>query len=136
MTQFDVEPGYVEQQDRDGNLRRFKIRVSKILGLTNDLALALAAAPIRIEAPVPGRAVVGIEVPNTVKSMVGLQGMLTSPQFRQGKGDNCVSPWGRDVSGEPVIAGPGRHASSAPRRHYGLRQKCLPERHHRLLAFL
>jgi len=103
VTQFGVEPGYIERQDREGNLRRYKIRVSKILSLTNDLALALAASPIRIEAPVPGRAIVGIEVPNTKKSLVGLRGVLESPQFRKKRSKLRIA-LGRDVSGEPVVA--------------------------------
>ena len=117
VTQFGVEPGYVERPDREGNLRRHKIRVSKILSLTNDLALALAAAPIRIEAPVPGRAVVGIEVPNVVKSLVGLRGVLESADFRKrqsrmarpaGGAAQLGVALGRGVSGEPVIADLGR----------------------------
>jgi S-DNA-T family DNA segregation ATPase FtsK/SpoIIIE len=102
VTQFGVEPGYVESKDREGATRRFKIRVSKILSLTNDLALALAAAPIRIEAPVPGRAMVGIEVPNGHKSMVGLRGVLESAQFRKMRA-RLKFALGRDVSGEAVV---------------------------------
>ncbi len=98
VTQFGVEPGFVEK-----NGRRYKIRVSKILSLQNDLALALAAAPIRIEAPVPGRSIIGIEVPNKDKSIVGLRDILASERF-----DKLRSPLklglGRDVSGGPVVA--------------------------------
>ncbi len=98
ITQFGVEPGFVEKGGR-----QYKIRVSKILSLQNDLALALAAAPIRIEAPVPGRAVVGIEVPNQVKTLVGLRDILTSEQFTKMRSPLklCL---GRDVSGTPVVA--------------------------------
>ena len=103
VTQFGVEPGYVERQDRDGNSRRYKIRVSKILSLTNDLALALAATPIRIEAPVPGRPVVGIEVPNAAKALVGLRGVLESTQFRKIRTKLRIA-LGRDVSGAAVVA--------------------------------
>jgi len=103
VTQFGVEPGYIERQDRDGSARRYKIRVSKILSLSNDLALALAASPIRIEAPVPGRAVVGIEVPNTIKAMVGLRGILESSIFRKMRSPLRIA-LGRDVSGEAVVA--------------------------------
>lgn len=103
VTQFGVEPGYVERQDRDGSLRRHKIRVSKILALANDLALALAASPVRIEAPVPGRALVGIEVPNTTKSLVGLGGVLESEEFRRMRSHLRLG-LGRDVSGSPVVA--------------------------------
>jgi len=103
VTQFSVVPGYVERLDRDGDVRRHKVRVSKILSLSNDLALALAASPIRIEAPVPGRAVVGIEVPNAEKSVVGLRGVLESSTFRKAKGSLRLA-LGRDVSGQPVVA--------------------------------
>ena len=103
VTQFGIEPGYVERTERNGEVRRFKIRVSKILALHNDLALALAASPIRIEAPVPGRPIVGIEVPNAEKSMVGLRGVLESSECQK-----MHSPLrfalGRDVSGSPVVA--------------------------------
>ena len=95
VTQFGVEPGYIERQDRDGVMRRFKIRVSKILSLSNDLALALAAAPIRIEAPVPGRAVVGIEVPNDTKTLVGLRGVLESNVFRKARPALALRPGAR-----------------------------------------
>ena len=103
VTQFGIEPGYIEKTDREGNLRRFKIRVSKILSLTNDLALALAAAPIRIEAPVPGRAIVGIEVPNADKTVVGLRGVLEAKEFRKMRSPLRIA-LGRDVSGQPVVA--------------------------------
>ncbi|MHB1295420.1 MAG: FtsK/SpoIIIE family DNA translocase [Anaerolineae bacterium] len=103
VTQFGVEPGYVEKQDRDGNMVRYKIRVNKILALTNDLALALAAAPIRIEAPVPGRNVVGIEVPNGNKTVVGLRGVLESKTFERMRAPLRIA-LGRDVSGEAVVA--------------------------------
>ncbi len=103
VTQFDVEPGYIERPDREGNLHRYKIRVSKILSLANDLALALAASPIRIEAPVPGRAVVGIEVPNETKTLVGLRGVLESEQFQKLHSPLRIA-LGRDVSGEAVVA--------------------------------
>ncbi|MBC7256099.1 MAG: DNA translocase FtsK, partial [Chloroflexi bacterium] len=103
VTQFGVEPGYIERPDRDGAPRRQKVRVSQILALQNDLALALAAAPIRIEAPVPGRSLVGIEVPNEVKATVGLRGVMESPQFRQLRSPLRIA-LGRSVSGEPVVA--------------------------------
>jgi S-DNA-T family DNA segregation ATPase FtsK/SpoIIIE len=103
VTQFGIEPGYTERQDRDGNTLQFKVRVSKIIALSNDLALALAAAPIRIEAPVPGRPVVGIEVPNSTKSLVGLRGVLESEEFQKSKGRLRIA-LGRDVSGKAVVA--------------------------------
>lgn len=103
VTQFGIEPGYTERQDREGNTLQFKVRVSKIIALSNDLALALAASPIRIEAPVPGRPVVGIEVPNSTKSLVGLRGVLESPEFLKDKGALRIA-LGRDVSGKAVVA--------------------------------
>ncbi|MHB9034927.1 MAG: DNA translocase FtsK, partial [Anaerolineae bacterium] len=103
VTQFGLEPGYTERPDREGNVQQLKVRVSKIIALSNDLALALAAAPIRIEAPVPGRAVVGIEVPNGTKSLVGLRGVLESEQFARAKGTLRIA-LGRDVSGQAVVA--------------------------------
>ena len=63
VTQFAVEPGYLEHPGPDGEIRRSKVRVSQISALANDLALALSAPRLRIEAPVPGHAYVGIEVP-------------------------------------------------------------------------
>jgi S-DNA-T family DNA segregation ATPase FtsK/SpoIIIE len=58
VTQFGLEPGYVERRDR-GQGARVKVKVSRIAALSNDLALALAASSIRIEAPVPGKGIVG-----------------------------------------------------------------------------
>ena len=57
------------------------VKLSRILGLQNDLALALAAHPIRIEAPIPGKSLVGIEIPNKVKSIVGLANLLSEDRF-------------------------------------------------------
>jgi S-DNA-T family DNA segregation ATPase FtsK/SpoIIIE len=101
ITQFGVEPGFVEYRQSDGVVRRQKIRVSKIMALQNDLALALAAAPLRIQAPVPGRSVVGIEVPNSEVSVVGLRGVIESEAF-QGISSKLRVALGRNVAGEPV----------------------------------
>lgn len=57
------------------------VKLSKIVGLQNDLSLALAAHPIRIEAPIPGKSLVGIEIPNKAKSIVGLAGLLSEDKF-------------------------------------------------------
>jgi S-DNA-T family DNA segregation ATPase FtsK/SpoIIIE len=103
VTQFGVEPGYIERSGPDGTVRRQRVRVGKITSLINDLALALAAAPIRIEAPVPGRPVVGIEVPNSKVSLVSLRGVLESDAYRKSKGTLSI-PLGRDVSGKSVVA--------------------------------
>jgi S-DNA-T family DNA segregation ATPase FtsK/SpoIIIE len=103
VTQFGVEPGYVERPGPDGSPVRQRVRVSKITALINDLSLALAAAPIRIEAPVPGRPVVGIEVPNSKVSLVSLRGVLETDAYRKAKGPLPMA-LGRDVSGAAVVA--------------------------------
>ncbi len=103
VTQFGVEPGFVERKGPDGRPIRVKIKVSRIKALANDLALALSAAPIRIEAPVPGRSYVGIEVPNTEFSLVSLKGVMESEEFRR-KESRLKIALGRDVSGRPVVA--------------------------------
>jgi S-DNA-T family DNA segregation ATPase FtsK/SpoIIIE len=102
VTQFGVEPGYLERLDSNGDVKqRTKIKVSKIANLANDLSLALAAAPIRIEAPVPGRSVVGIEVPNSDIALVALRTVLESDSFRKIKGPLPIA-LGQDVAGNPV----------------------------------
>jgi S-DNA-T family DNA segregation ATPase FtsK/SpoIIIE len=96
VTQFGLEPLYIE---RAGQKR--KVRVNRIVGLANDLALALAAPAVRIEAPVPGRPYVGIEVPNPDKSLVSLRGIVESSEM--GKGGMLVLPLGRNTAGHPVV---------------------------------
>ncbi len=103
VTQFGVRPGYVEKRTSSGKVERVKVKVSKIQALANDLSLALAAAPLRIEAPVPGRSVVGIEVPNTQVSLVSLRGIMESEKYQNMKSLLRI-PLGRDVSGNPVVA--------------------------------
>jgi len=77
------------------------IKLSKITGLSNDLALALAAHPIRIEAPIPGRSLVGIEVPNKGRAEVRLRNLIENDGF--GKSSmNLVVALGRDVAGFPI----------------------------------
>jgi S-DNA-T family DNA segregation ATPase FtsK/SpoIIIE len=102
VTQFGVEPGYIERRDTNGRVKRAKIKVSKIASLANDLALALAASPIRIEAPVPGRSVVGIEVPNSEIALVALRTVLESDNFRAIKGPLPIA-LGQDVAGNPIV---------------------------------
>jgi S-DNA-T family DNA segregation ATPase FtsK/SpoIIIE len=103
VTQFGVEPGFVERRDSNGRIKRVKIKVSKISSLANDLALALAASPIRIEAPVPGRPIVGIEVPNSESSLVALRSVMESEIFRQLDSKLKIA-LGQDVSGQAVVA--------------------------------
>ncbi len=76
------------------------VRLSKILSLQNNLELALAAHPVRIEAPIPGKSLVGIEVPNSSKAMVGLKGTLTSSEWTESK-KPLLAALGRDISGVP-----------------------------------
>jgi len=102
ITQFGVEPGFVERRDSKGRIHKAKVKVSQISNLSNDLALALAAASIRIEAPVPGRPVVGIEVPNEQTHLVGLRSLMESETFGEIKGPLRVA-LGQDVSGQPVV---------------------------------
>ncbi len=99
ITQFGVEPDYVE--GRAG--RRIKVKVSKISALADDLALALSAPSIRIEAPVPGKGYVGIEVPNTVISLVALRDVMESEAFARLPGTLRLG-LGQDVSGRAVAA--------------------------------
>ncbi|MFQ5812724.1 MAG: DNA translocase FtsK 4TM domain-containing protein [Anaerolineae bacterium] len=103
VTQFGVEPGYIESTGADGSTRRRKVRISKITSLAKDLALTLAASPIRIEAPVPGRPIVGIEVPNSEASLVSLRGVMESKEFRR-LDSRLKIALGQGVAGQPVAA--------------------------------
>lgn len=103
VTQFGLRPGVIVRKDRKGEEKQIKVRVSQIQALANDLSLALAASPIRIEAPVPGRDFVGIEVPNSQISLVSLRGVMESEEYAATRGA-LVFGLGRDVSGQPVIA--------------------------------
>lgn len=78
------------------------VKVSRIVNLTDDIALALAARDIRIEAPVPGKPVVGIEVPNDEVSVVTLREVLESSEF-QGESTKLSMVLGRDISGQPIV---------------------------------
>jgi S-DNA-T family DNA segregation ATPase FtsK/SpoIIIE len=101
ITQFGVEPGFVT--GRGG--KQTKVKVSRISGLADDLALALAASPIRIEAPVPGRSIVGIEVPNQEISVVSLRGVMESEAFEELRRKTPLPiALGENVSGEAIVA--------------------------------
>lgn len=89
VTQFALKPA-------DG------IKLTRITGLHNDLALSLAAHPIRIEAPIPGKSLVGIEVPNQSVATVGLRELLEAREFRERKGALAFI-LGKDVSGKPWV---------------------------------
>jgi len=90
VTQYTLKPA-------DG------IKLSKITTLSNDLSLALASHPIRIEAPVPGKSLVGIEVPNRVRAQVRLRNLISNPQFQK-SASNLTFALGKNVSGNPVYA--------------------------------
>jgi len=89
VTQYEIQPG-------EG------VPVRKIVSLHNDLALALAASPLRIEAPIPGKSAVGIEVPNKSASLVTLREVVGSPGFQEGT-RNLALALGNDVSGQPIV---------------------------------
>jgi len=76
------------------------VRLSKILSLQNNLELALAAHPVRIEAPIPGKSLVGIEVPNSAKATVGLGGVMSAPEWSASQ-KPLLSALGRDITGTP-----------------------------------
>lgn len=78
------------------------VKLSRIVGLQSDLALALAAHPIRIEAPIPGKSLVGIEIPNRSKSIVGLATLLADAKFQNGEKPLTIA-LGRGISGKAVF---------------------------------
>ena len=78
------------------------VKISRILALQNDLALALAVHPIRIEAPIPGKSMIGIEVPNKAAAIVRLRDVLEGAEFAQRK-SNLTLALGEDVSGEYIF---------------------------------
>ena len=126
VTQFGVEPGWeVRYKDvpvrdaagksilgADGRPRservevaRTRVRVNRITALQNDLALALAAPSLRIEAPVPGRAIVGLEVPNDSASVVTMRAVMETKEFAETMQKSKLSlALGKGVSGVPVVA--------------------------------
>lgn len=103
VTQFGLKLGTLERKLPDGNVVPQRVRVNKVVALANDLALALSAAPIRIEAPVPGRPLVGIEVPNSEKTMVSLRAVIEDASFKNGRGALRVA-LGKGVSGQVFSA--------------------------------
>lgn len=97
ITQFGVEPNYIIMR----NGKRTKVKVGKIAGLADDLALALAARSIRIQAPVPGKGYIGIEVPNSSKALVSLRDVMESPEFGRIRSSLRIG-LGQNVAGQPV----------------------------------
>jgi DNA segregation ATPase FtsK/SpoIIIE, S-DNA-T family len=126
VTQFGVEPGWDvrirtvperdasgqplfdedgEQLTRDVEVSRTRIRVNRITALQNDLALALATPALRIEAPVPGKSIVGIEVPNASAGVVTLRAVMESSRFQKSLTEyELPIALGSGVSGEPAVA--------------------------------
>jgi S-DNA-T family DNA segregation ATPase FtsK/SpoIIIE len=118
VTQFGVEPGWdrkireVREKDKDGNVSvrleevsKTRVKVERIIALSNDLALSLAASSIRIEAPVPGQSVVGIEVPNTISSSVSLRGVIETSAFQKTEAKSKLAlGLGKSAGGESVAA--------------------------------
>lgn len=78
------------------------VKVSRIVGLTDDIALALAAKDIRMEAPIPGKSAIGIEVPNNEVSVVTMREVMETPAFLNAPSKLSIS-FGRDISGQPII---------------------------------
>ncbi len=105
VTQFAVQPGFIKKPGatEDDEAQQMKVRVAQIASLQKDLALALSAERLRIEAPVPGKPYVGIEVPNPRSSVVRLKAILESEQFHR-IGAPLAIGLGRDVSGNPLVA--------------------------------
>ena len=95
VTQFTLKPA-------DG------VKLSRITSLSNDLALSLAAHPIRIEAPIPGKPLVGIEVPNQTVAIVGMREVLESKEFKDARKSSLTVCLGKDVSGKPWVADLGK----------------------------
>ncbi|KKT96118.1 MAG: cell division FtsK/SpoIIIE [Parcubacteria group bacterium GW2011_GWA2_45_15] len=83
------------------------VKLSRILALQNNLELALAAHPVRIEAPIPGKSLVGIEIPNTLKSIIGLGSLISDEQYTRSAVPLLVS-LGRDIAGRTQFANLGR----------------------------
>jgi S-DNA-T family DNA segregation ATPase FtsK/SpoIIIE len=118
VTQYGVEPGWdrkfkeIKEKDTNGNISvrleevsKTRVKVERIASLANDLALALAAPSIKIEAPVPGKAMVGIEVPNSIAGVVSLRGIVESAPFQKLRPKTRLPlALGKGVSGESVVA--------------------------------
>ena len=83
------------------------VKVSRIVNLSDDIALSLAAKSIRIEAPIPGKSAIGIEVPNEEPQVVSLRDVLGSSQFKNNDSSLSIG-LGKDISGNPVVADIGK----------------------------
>lgn len=118
VTQFGVEPGWdrkykeIRERGKDGSVEthleevsKTRVKVDRITSLANDLALALAVPSIRIEAPVPGKPMVGIEVPNTVFGSVSLRSVIETAAFQRIKSKSKLAiALGKGAGGEAIAA--------------------------------
>jgi S-DNA-T family DNA segregation ATPase FtsK/SpoIIIE len=118
VTQFGVEPGWdrkykeIKERDKNGDIQvrteeisKTRVKVDRISALASDLALALAASSIRIEAPVPGKSMVGIEVPNTSFGLVNLRSVIESASFQKTSAKSKLAlALGKGAGGETVAA--------------------------------
>lgn len=108
LASFGID-GRVVSVSRGPTVTRYEVqpppgvKVSRIVGLADDIALALAATGVRIEAPVPGKSVVGIEVPNKDTSPVVLREILESDEFQTSTSRLTIG-LGRDIAGKPLVA--------------------------------
>jgi S-DNA-T family DNA segregation ATPase FtsK/SpoIIIE len=104
VTQFAVQPGFMKKAGAtEEDTQQMKVRVAQIASLQKDLTLALSAERLRIEAPVPGKPYVGIEVPNSHTSVVRMRAILETDAFHK-IGTPLAMALGRDVSGQPLTA--------------------------------
>lgn len=104
VTQFAVQPGFIKKPgSNEDDPQLMKVRVAQIAALEKDLTLALSAERLRIEAPVPGKPYVGIEVPNARTSLVRLRPILETEAFYKVASPLAIA-LGRDVSGQPLVA--------------------------------
>ena len=101
ITQYGVEPDYL--QSRSG--KKSRVKVSAIAQLDRDLQLALGARSIRVEAPVPGKGYVGIEIPNAETALVSLKDVMNADQFKKSRRKSPLSiALGQSVDGTPISA--------------------------------
>ena len=122
VTQYGVEPGWdrkfkeIKEKDKDGNITirqketsKTRVKVERIASLANDLALALESPSIKIEAPIPGKAMVGIEVPNPIASTVSLRSIIETNSFQKVKAKTKLPlALGKGMSGESIVADLGK----------------------------
>ena len=108
MDNFDIDAKIV-QINKGPTITCFElqpapgVKVSKIINLADDLALSLATSDIRIEAPIPGKSAVGIEVPNKIKDNVNLKEILKSEEYTN-LDSNLPLTLGKDIAGKPIVS--------------------------------